>query len=189
MGKPICDEEIVELISKIISDLPGKRMCLKVFQIVGYPWETPESVRDDILAFRALLGRVKSGPGRVVMMFTITPFSPEPLTQMEDDPANITVRWRDILLDDSLRCVYDSPHLNAFILPQIPGPVTLFKRVAVNRGVSVDKLRAIHRSATIEECLNVCGDVTQRGAGVRVSRILSRESFPKSPGHRSGRIR
>jgi len=124
VAKPVDDSEIVERLSWALSRLRGT-MRLKVFMIVGYPWETAESVRDDILHLRDVLGRVRPGQsgGRIMMLVTWTPFSPEPLTQMEDDPANIETNWRDIILHDDYRCIFDSPHLNAFSLPQIPGAV------------------------------------------------------------------
>ena len=174
--KPVDDEQIIEKLSWCLHRVSGI-MRLKVFQIVGYPWETAESVRDDVLHWREVLSKVRPGnPGaRIMMLVTTTPFSPEPLTPMEDDPANIETNWRDILLADELRCIFDSPHLNAFFLPQIPGPLTLYKRVAVNRGASVDQLRGIARAKTIEEAVAIGGHLHEAGAGTRVSGILSVE--------------
>ena len=152
-------------------------MRLKVFMIVGYPWETAASVRDDLLHLRDVLSRVRPGPqgGRIMMLVTWTPFSPEPLTPMEDNPANIETNWRDILLHDDLRCIFDSPHLNAFSLPQIPGPLTLYRRVAVNRGASVEQLRGIAAAKTIEDAVAIGGDLHAAGAGLRVSDVLTCE--------------
>jgi hypothetical protein len=147
-------------------------MRLKVFMIVGYPWETPESVKEDILKLRDTLSRVKPGRGRVMMMITTTPFSPEPLTAMENEAANIDVNWREILLDDAYRCIYDSQHLNAFFLPQIPGPLSLFKRVVANRAGRIDHLRAAYAAKTLDEAVAACGDVHRAGAGTRVSKLL-----------------
>jgi hypothetical protein len=176
VGKPVSDEEIVDSLSRIVSAIDGV-MRLKVFQIVGYPWETPESVREDILRLSSTLSRVRPGPGRVVMMFTVTPFSPEPLTAMEDEPANVTTQWRDVLLHQETRCVVDLPHLNAFILPQIPGPLTLLRRVAVNRGADVDTLLALRAASTIDDGLRVVGHLAGRGEGRRVSGILRVEDY------------
>ena len=175
--KPVADDQIVDTLSRILSHNLPATVCLKVFQVVGYPWETAASVRADLLTFRDVLGRVRPGPGkgRIMMMFTVTPFSPEPLTPMEDDPANIATNWRDILLHDDLRCIFDSPHLNAFTLPQIPGPLTLYRRVAVNRGASVDQLRGIARAKTIDDAVAIGGDLHAAGAGLRVSDVLTCE--------------
>jgi hypothetical protein len=175
VGKPVDDSEIIDKLTWALNRLDGV-MRLKVFQIIGYPWETEASLKDDILRMRSLLSRVTSrGNGRIMMMFTNTPFSPEPLTPMEDEPANIETRWRDILLHDDYRCVYDSPHLNAFILPQIPGPLTLYKRVALNRGCDCETLKMIAKAKTIEDAVDAGGSIHVRGAGLRVSDILSKE--------------
>jgi hypothetical protein len=176
VGKPVDDEQIIDKLSWCLHRVAGT-MRLKVFQIVGYPWETPESVRDDVLRWRDVLSRVRPGPsgGRIMMLVTVTPFSPEPLTPMEDEPANISDNWRDILLHDDLRCIFDSPHLNAFFLPQIPGALTLYKRVAVNRGATVDQLRGIAASKTIEDAVAIGGDLHAKGAGLRISDILTIE--------------
>ena len=176
MGKPIDDEHIVDTLSRLLSVIKGTA-TLKVYQIVGYPWETEDSIKGDIRAMQSLLSKVRAptfSPGRIMMMFVITPFSPEPLTPMEREPANVRVNWwKDVFSDISYRKVYDSPHLNAFVLPQIPGPLALFRRVAVNRGVAADKLRAVAAAKTLDDAVATIGeDICGRGAGTYVSGVL-----------------
>lgn len=179
--KPISDRQIVDGLDHIIMSIDGT-MRLKVFMIVGYPWETAASVRADVLHLRDVLSRVSPSRGRVMMMVTVTPFSPEPLTAMEDEPANIETRWRDVLLSDDIRCIYDGPHLNAFFLPQIPGPLTLYRRVCVNRGLDIDRLRMVADAPTIDDAVRIGGDIHARGAGARVSGVLSIEQPSATPG-------
>jgi len=171
----------VDKLSWCLSRIAGT-MMLKVFMIVGYPWETAESVKHDLLHLRDVLGRVRPGPqgGRIMMIVTWTPFSPEPLTAMEDEPANISTNWRDIILHDDYRCIFDSPHLNAFSLPQIPGALTLYKRVALNRGASVEQLRGIASAKTIDDAVAIGGDLHAAGAGLRVSETLICEGLSTS---------
>ena len=173
VGKPVDDAQIIDKLSWCLNRVSGI-IRLKVFMIVGYPWETAESVKHDLLHLRDVLGRVRPGPqcGRIMMLVTWTPFSPEPLTAMEDEPANISTNWRDIILHDDYRCIYDSDHLNAFSLPQIPGPLTLYKRVAINRGATVDQLRGIAGAKTINDAVAIGGDLHEAGAGLRVSNVL-----------------
>jgi hypothetical protein len=179
--KPVDDDQIVDKLSWCLHRVSGI-MRLKVFMIVGYPWETAQSVWEDLLHLRDVLGRVRPGPsdGRIMMLVTWTPFSPEPLTPMEDEPANITTNWRDILLHDDVRCIFDSPHLNAFSLPQIPGPLTLYRRVAINRGAPLEQLRGIAAAKTIEEAVSIGGDLHAAGAGLRVSDVLANEESSTS---------
>jgi hypothetical protein len=173
VGKPISDDIIVEKLNEVLATIKGI-MRLKVFQIVGYPWETRESITSDILRFRELLSRVRPGKdSRIMMMVINTPFSPEPLTKMSRDGANIEVNWRELFLDDKYRCIFDAPHLNAFSLPQIFGPLGLLKRVAVNRGVDADKLVTLSKCKTLDEGVRVTGDVWSPGAGVYVDGHLT----------------
>jgi len=172
INKPISDEQIIEILNKIISDIDGI-MRLKVFQIIGYPWETEQTLQEDICRFRDILGKVKPGKGRVMMMILNTPFSPEPLTAFEDEGSDIESRWRDILLHDKNRCIIDKPHLNAFILPQIGGPLLLYKRICANRCDNPEKLKAISKAKTIEDAHKICGDIHLKHKGYRVSRYLN----------------
>lgn len=159
VGKPVEDREIISGLSRVLSEIQGT-MRLKVFQIVGFPWETGESLQEDIRWMRDILSRVtprRDGKSRIMMMVTVTPFSPEPLTRMQNEPANVETRWRDVLLHDDNRCIFDSRHLNAFILPQVPGPVLLAKRVVANRSQNPDILRKIHKMTDMDKIISACG--------------------------------
>lgn len=130
--KPISDDAIRSKLRAIQAlDLPSA-CVVKVYMIIGFPWETPESVIRDIAVFRQLLADSDAGcGGRVVLMFLVTPFSPEPMTPMQHDPVNMT-EWRPVI-EAAGRALYWSDHLEAFILPQIAGLQTLLRRVAINR--------------------------------------------------------
>jgi len=156
VGKPVSDDEIVETLNKIISTIDGT-MTLKVFQIIGYPWESPNTIKDDLSSFREILSRVKPGKGRIFMMILNTPFSPEPLTRMCNEPAQIDYNWRDILLSKENRSLIDVPHLNAYMLPQIGGNLTLYKRVAINRLIDRDKLIRIWGAKDIDTAISIGG--------------------------------
>jgi len=171
VNKPISNLEIIDTLNKVIRDLDGI-MRLKVFQIVGYPWDSARSVKNDILEFRSTLSQVRSGKGRVMMLVCVTPFSPEPLTSMAKEPADIETDWRGILLHDDFRCIIDLPHINAFVLPQIPGPLTLYKRLAINRGVSIEKLNRLRVVKDIEDARAVVDGIHRRGAGIDVGHKL-----------------
>lgn len=130
--KPVSDEQIINKIRAIQAlNLPSA-VVMKVFQIVGFPWETPESVLRDLAGFRDLMARADSGQGgRVVMMLLFTPFSPEPMTPMEGEPI-VARNWRPII-EASGRAVYWSDHLEVFVLPQIQLAETLARRILINR--------------------------------------------------------
>lgn len=138
VNKNISDELIYKKIRDMLLLNNSRVINLKIYQIVGYPWESKDSVINDILNFGKLLKCIDDnykGIGRVLIMFCVTPFSPEPITPMEDVSIKI-IDWRDVF--NSLhkpRQVYKGDNVEAFILPQIPGPYTLIKRVAINRGI------------------------------------------------------
>ena len=176
IGKGVKDEQIVEKLSRVVETIDGTAV-IKVFQIIGYPWETPESVAEDIRRMGELLSRIRHGRGRVVLLFMVTPFSPEPLTPMEDDPASL-VCWRDFLVESNLRAVCSTAQCEAFILPQINSPLTLLKRIAINRGMEETEIRDLAKiRGTWREIADLVtgrwGWIARGGAGRRVSEYLA----------------
>ena len=173
--KPVSNKDIVQKLNEILDGING--ICvLKVFQIVGYPWETEETVLKDVRELQETLEQVNpSTKSRIMIMFTVTPFSPEPFTAMERERCNIDVKWRDLFLREDVKCVIDKPYLNAFFLPQIANPLTLLKRVAVNRGVPRDQIVALSKSGSIEEGKSIVGNIHEQGAGMYLSEWISIE--------------
>lgn len=174
--KGITNNFLIKRFRECIQTVTGT-ITLKVFQIVGYPWETTESIEADLNVMRDILSQADCSHktiGRLVVMFVTTPFSPEPLTPMEDDAANVHTNWRQYLTDDN-KCkrIWKGTNIEAFTLPQIQSPVTLAKRVAINRGASREQLIALSRCKTIDEILSITGDLYGEGKGRRVSSYLS----------------
>ena len=132
VNKPITDDDIVSKLIDIGNNKDiGGTVSMKVYQIVGYPWETPESVLSDIERTANMLSIIDSKiTNKITLAFFVTPFGPEPLTPMQYESANILVNWRELLA--GLR-VYDGEHIKAFIITAIAGPFTLLKRVWINR--------------------------------------------------------
>jgi hypothetical protein len=152
-------------------------IVLKVFQIVGYPWETVDSLNADIEHMREVLASADLATkqnGRVVIMFVNTPFSPEPLTPMQDERAAVDINWRHALIGQTSRCrnVYTGTNIEAFILPQISGPLSLLRRVAVNRGATREQLIEFGRAKTIQDAQQIMPGIWEHGAGKRVTEYL-----------------
>jgi len=178
VGKPITDEQVVDSLQRITSQNYDRPVVLKVFQIVGYPWESAASLAADIAAMGQLLRRADGcGRGRLVVMFLCTPFSPEPLTPMAGEPACVDVDWAGVV-NAVGRQVYCGARIEAFILPQIASPLTLLKRVSVNRGLPISRLR---RLATLglggwrddfPRALRLADGIWKAGAGQAVSDYL-----------------
>lgn len=137
VNKPVMDYNIITKLVEIGNnkEINGP-VSLKIYQIVGYPWETEDSVLDDIDNVGTILSDIdKQITNNITLAFFITPFSPEPMTPMQYDSASIHINWRDLLA--GMR-VYDGKHIKAFIITAIGGPFTLFKRVWINRAETND---------------------------------------------------
>lgn len=132
--KPITDNSIYNKLAAINSLNIDKAITIKVFQIVGYPWETSESVLSDIDHVSTMLKRLDGEIGyRLNIAFLNTPFGPEPLTPMECEPANIGVNWNELI---SGKQVYYGTHIKAYNITAVSGPYALLKRLIINRGTS-----------------------------------------------------
>lgn len=180
--KPVTDAEVVEKLARLGEASARLRSAaiLKVFQIVGYPWETLETLRADLERFRALLSRVPvTTGGRVVIMFQNTPFLPEPLTDLERAPCNIDADWLGLLRGPDFKVVYDGPMINAFNRPQIYGPRMRLERVAINRGVHADIIRRMVAARDLDTARGLVDGIWKEGAGDYVSGVLKVE--PRRP--------
>ncbi len=142
VGKPISDAEIINTVQHIIGTKYRGTMQSKIFNIVWYPWETVDTMRADVEHVKTMLAEADvGGVSHLAMTWLLTPFSPEPLTPMAHMPAAVDIDSRSVFADIG-RAIRNSDHINAFILPQINSGYTLAKRVAVNRGVPRETLRA-----------------------------------------------
>jgi hypothetical protein len=144
VNKPVTDKNIVSKLIEIGNnpDIAGT-VSLKTYQIVGYPWETEQSVMDDIAMVGAMLKDIDSAiSNKITIAFYVTPFGPEPYTPMKNEPANIYINWRDLLAGVK---VYYGVNIKAFIITAISGPFTLLKRVFINRAEvgDIDEFKAL----------------------------------------------
>jgi hypothetical protein len=159
----VTDELIVDKFSGAIAGNYDKAVMLKVFNIVGYPWESPESVMSDIKHIGKMLKPcTAAGSGRLMAALHTTPFSPEPLTPMEHVPVNVDVNWRRLFGGKCLALI-DAPAINVFLDPYTTTPPTLIRRVLINRcrakegeivqGIIASKSLATERGATLKRAI------------------------------------
>ncbi len=142
--KPVSDKNIMDKLIEIGNNKEiNGTVSLKTYQIVGFPWETQQSVMDDITNVGRMLKGIDSMiSNKIMIAFYVTPFGPEPHTPMANEPANIHVNWRDLLAGIK---VYYGVNIKAFIITAISGPFTLLKRVFINRAVidDIDEFKAL----------------------------------------------
>jgi hypothetical protein len=128
--KPVTNADIADKLVNIGNAGHNGTVYLSIYQIVGYPWETEESTLQDIRDVGSMLAGIdKQIDGSITIQFVCTPFSPEPMTPMQYEPANISTNWR-FLCNLS---VCKGSNITAFIGPMIGGPFALMKRVMTYR--------------------------------------------------------
>jgi len=101
VNKPITDKYLVKKISSFYSEGNRNRTIgIKLYNIVGYPWETPETVENDFKTIVEMLSKIdrRTGKWRCNISFQNTPFSPEPLTPMQDCIVDVDMNFRKSLL-------------------------------------------------------------------------------------------
>ncbi len=134
--KKVTDQQIKDKMLSWYDVKREKAINIKIFNIVGYPWETKQTVISDLLAIKDIFKScdLKKGgaENRVLIMMMFTPFSPEPLTPMGNCKPNIDIIWR-AFFNSIGRQVYKGIDFECFILPQINSSYTLAKRVMINR--------------------------------------------------------
>jgi hypothetical protein len=133
VNKHITDTDILNKINDIYNQQLQEAVILKIYQIIGYPWETKESILNDLAALGKLLQNAdrRTGKTKIFMMFMVTPFIAEPLTPMQYDLVNIIDNWGEIL--KNRLNIYKGVDIHSSVLPQINSPYTSFKRMFINR--------------------------------------------------------
>jgi radical SAM superfamily enzyme YgiQ (UPF0313 family) len=128
VSKPILDKDIY---SKLVNIKTTGTVNLKLYMIVGYPWETADTVEQDLLTLINLFKDIdKDMQSKVSITFQINPFQPEPLTPMQYEPTNIHVNWHNML---SGRKLYTGKFISLATSTTISGMFTVMKRTFIHR--------------------------------------------------------
>jgi hypothetical protein len=143
VNKNITDAHIQDKLKQILSQNLPRAVVLKIFNIIWYPWENEQTYERDTKNIHNILSHCDCEKGtRILIMFLFTPFSPEPITPMANQSANIKINTREII-DSVGRQIYKGKKIEAFVLPQINSGFVLGKRVLINRGLSGRYLKEI----------------------------------------------
>jgi hypothetical protein len=138
VNKKITNKEIVDKITEALKTKREKRLSLKLFNIVGYPWEKAEqSITDEFrecLAIAAKKGKYKN---QIKIVINHNHFSPMPLTPMEMLPVN-TMNFRDMFLAN--KTIYDDGNINAWHYDYSASPLYAMEQAIINRALSPDDL-------------------------------------------------
>ncbi len=149
--KPVTNALIRRKLMEIDSlDIKGG-INIKIFMIVGYPWESMETVMYDIEQTTTMLREIDVHlTRRIYLSFLCTPFSPEPMTPMQYERADIETDWRML----GGKSLLNGKHIKAYILPFISGSFLLMKRVLINRA-DINDLDLFKRLAFSKELLSL----------------------------------
>lgn len=152
--KPVTNKSITDKVIGISNKGFGGGVAIKVFQIVGYPWETKESVLKDIQdTYKMLIDISSQLKSRIVLTFMITPFGPEPLTPMANDRADIQTDWHEVIKGVKK---YDDGMLCLAMIPSVSGPYALVKRMLIHRAEikDIDRYKSIVYSSRLNGMKN-----------------------------------
>ena len=136
VNKKISDKHVIDkLLATNELDIDGC-ITLKLYQIVGYPFETVDSVMQDIKRFAELLksidGKLKH---RINIACLVTPFGAEPLTPMENEPVDIKTNWNELLAGFK---IYYGDKIKCYITTSVQGPFSIVKRMMIHRAEQKD---------------------------------------------------
>jgi len=137
-NKKISNQDISNKIKSWYNFKREAAVNLKIYNIIGYPWETEQTIINDLNIIKSTFDncdrRLGGRDNRIFIMMMFTPFSPEPLTPMELLKPNIDIIWRDFFEIIGRKIYGDkTTDIECFILPQINSSFTLAKRVMINR--------------------------------------------------------
>lgn len=132
VNKMIKNSDIVNKLSEIRARNIKKKIFIKIFSICGYPWEKPSShYLDEFKETLAEADRAK-GSTEIILIIHSTPFSPEPLTPMEDCTVNFTDHWRYFFTKKE-RMIYKSLKMQVYSSVYIDSRASLVERMVVHR--------------------------------------------------------
>lgn len=134
--KRISDQDIINKIIEIYETRREKTIGLSIFNIIGYPWETPQSLTDDFIKLGESIAKAdkktKLQGNKIQIRFQCTPFSPEPFTPMDCLGIEIKTDWRKVV-EKIRRNIYRGIDILAFINPQVQMPYIRTKRIFIQR--------------------------------------------------------
>jgi radical SAM superfamily enzyme YgiQ (UPF0313 family) len=135
LGKPLSDEEIIQKLAEVESVEYGKTLILKLYNIMGFPWENEASARlwelKDV--FRQAEGLIHKTKLRI--NFQINHFVPMLLTRFESYPVSLI----DFRNESSDKPIFDGKHIQVILW-----------RGSISRINSLDETY-IHRSFEIDQ--------------------------------------
>jgi len=130
VNRPLKDSDIMETINTTLDTVTGGVM-LTCNCIVGFPWETPETVLRDLAALVKMVARAdRKSDANIYLRMKLNPFSAEICTPMQYEKASCEYSYTDYIKPGTL---YDGESVTVTILPGLTSGFAVIKRMLVNR--------------------------------------------------------
>ena len=130
VNKKITNRFLVEKLSEPYKINDPKTVGIKLYNIIGYPWETIESIKRDYEQLFAMLSKMDKKTGRLKVKIELqnTPFTPELLTPMESCTVDPTQNFGFIK-----SYLYKGVDYTITVSKFLQSAQTRMKRMLVNR--------------------------------------------------------
>ena len=135
--KPITREEFVNKLLDAYKVEAEKRLSVKIFMIIGYPWENEEDTKLQELREDIPKADKKEKEKDIKMTFSFSHFVPSAFTPMEWEGVNLIDYNRDLLHRNS-RTIYKGVNFECWSLPFVRAPYAILEEVLIERGYEKD---------------------------------------------------
>ncbi len=134
VNKKVSNKDITDKFLEAMETKRDKRLSLKLFNIVGYPWEKGDlSIVNEFkncIKKAAIDGKYKN---TIKVVVNHNHFTPMPLTPMEMLPVNI-FNFRNLFMKH--KDIYDDGHINVWHYDYSASPLYAMEQAIINRASS-----------------------------------------------------
>lgn len=138
INKRITDNDIIELIESLHQKNFDKTVRLKMFQIVGYPWENIVKIKSDLYKFIRLISSLDHKSKMKLNLFLMCQiFTPRALTPFQYMGVDLNIDYKDILLKNGSK-KYIGENIKIYLQPFIPSNKSVLLQLLQDRGFPED---------------------------------------------------
>jgi radical SAM superfamily enzyme YgiQ (UPF0313 family) len=137
INKNMTKEEIIDKIKEAYKIKTDKRLSLKVYMIIGYPWEDRDSA--NLIELKKVLKSAdkEEKTHSIIFMFNFTHFVPMQLTPMYNMPLNF-INFRSELNIKRNYMIYKGNNIKAYINSYTTTPAAAFDELYIERAFEKD---------------------------------------------------
>jgi len=130
VNRPLKDADVKNTIAEILDTVSGG-VALICNCIIGFPWETPDTVMRDIAALTKMVSELdRKADAKLYIALKLNPFSAEMCTPMQYEKPSCEYSYTDYISPGTL---YDGDSIRLTIRPGITAGYAVIKRMLVNR--------------------------------------------------------